>query len=766
MPNNYLSKARGIEAPVNQQEVKKKQEDEQGNFDYILDLLGRPSRAVAGLGREVIEGVRGEGFNPWEAIEGNLQLPEFLGGSGKKLNDQWSKNISSVAGIDEDTWTARGLGLLGDTVLDPMNLAGGPILKAAKPLRRGVQKLQAASRAGQLLPDANAISGIVNPMAKAVADSANALRSSVSNYAGLIPEEQAIVQLFDAKVHSLDDVVKQDLLQEVNRIDQVVASIPNEAKREAARGKYLAQAQARAKEQYVQMLDAAKSEMARKAGPNVSPEMSRAMQTRTENMFRQDATQEGLTRLANIPGIKQLDRGFKKSATRWNLPFYTNNLMGNVQQAAQEASSQGMRGYADVAGEFGREYGRRLGFNTQSNVGGLDTKALEKLARTRGVKTNTSSIYKGHEVTGRNLEDTLNELVSIHSHKPKKGIAAVRDPISRKLDAAQEAVEGGSRQAAFNAYLKQELRKGIPVEEAADNAALRVTQSLFDYEDVTPLMKMARSAPLMNAPFITWAAKNTPRQAAQVAKNPQYFSKLDAVGRFGEGPEKDDTIPGYLRDRMVIPMGEIDGKKLMFKPAATASDLNNLPINMKDMSLNTEAIKGLAGPMATSAMEMMSNKDSFSGRNLYPDGSGWQEALSSQQPLSNDMKWLVNQAPDAFDLLGDISGGYLSASRNTKGDPQASYLLKKALGYMPTVGNAVRTAHQFAEPEKASDELPFGSLIPFDLRDPEKMKVSQQFEQRNATKAVRATKKVEQQRRKRLSPKTMKQRMQEIMDEY
>jgi hypothetical protein len=747
MPTEKKKEYRGNRPqPVTKKEMNEAKESSRSNLDIILDLVSRPSGAVAGALSEPVWRTDQQIKKAWQNLTGERK-------------DSWSQNISNMTGIPEDSWTARIGGFVGDTVADPLNLVGmglaGKAAKVApkfmKPALQAIDNAPKAVRKTAQTLQTNAKAGQYGKAAETVAQTAKKAKGLLSNYAGLTPEEKAVAQLFDAKKHSLDDLVKEHALDIFGDTERLIKKNPADELKLITSGTETAVDEGKAL--YKQLLEKAQlelsDEVAQKFGQNLNPDFQQAVMERLGKAKKAPKPFEGLERLAakwgasNNP-VSKVDRGFKLGATRANPSFYINNMMGNVQQTMQEASTgKPFSGIKDTLSQYAREYGN-MGTGIKNPVTGAayDRDYLQALGRERGVRTNVSSIYKGKEVGG-SLDDTLREmaekyLIQRHEGAPMKwmpgrktetgkairqGVGKAKAATTSFLDSAQGAVEGRSRQAAFNTYFKQGLSEGLDEAAAANKAAVRVAQSLFDYEDVTPLVRGLRSMPVVGQPFITWAAKNAPRQVAMLGKNPAFANKVSAGMNIFEGPKpsnEENYVPDYARDRGSFAVGGYDDKKVFFNPALTMSDVNNVPASLADKSLNPMTLLEGMAPTGKAIGELISNKDSFTGRDIAAEG---ENRLTAPQSVSPEMRWLMNQAPGLFGDMG-------ATRAKSSGNPMAPYWMKEAFEFVPVARKAVRIAHNLAEPDKASDKTPFGlgEILPVDVRTNKQLKVSQQFE--------------------------------------
>lgn len=719
--------------PISNKEIKEVKQEETSNFERVLDLLSRPSRGVAGAADALVDGE-----NPLSRFWDNIQ--------GEK-KDQWSKNISEWTRADESSFPVRAAGFVGDAVIDPLNfIPGGALAKLANPARKAIQGVQTAAKAGKY-----AVKGY-DP-AKAVANTAKGIRGIFSNYAGLTPDEQKLVQLFDAKRHSLDDLAKEEAIKVLRKYDEPFAKATDDKVASAIQTQARGEAIKAGKETFEQMLSRAQQELqegvTKQFAGKMTPDFERAVGTRLGTVKKGKQTwDEAFSHFAAQAGgsdslLAKGDRAFKLGATRWNPMFYQNNFIGNVLQTAQEASKdRTLRGFADTLSGFTSEY---MGDGISAAGKKYTREQLENLGRTRGVKTNVSSIYKGKE-TGGSLDQTLDALVKTHmdtvsSNPLKKGSGKATE----FLDKAQYAVEGKGRQAAFNTYFKQGLEKGLDESAAADEAALRVAQSLFDYEDISPAMRGLRAMPIVGQPFVTWQLKNTPRQAKFLAENPSFINKIAAAERVAENPDYQEA-PEYMRERGSFQIAKFGDKNVFLNPALPQADINKLPFDFNSMRPNIGPLFSGTHPLGKSGVELLANTDFFREAKLAPDYISPGGRITYPQTLQPHQRWLMEQAPDLFGAMGAVRAP-------STGNPQAPYWMKKIMEYLPAGNNALRMAHGIADPENASDKTPFGlgSFLPIDVKTDKQLKVTKEFDKKRLSDKVREKRRIKQNEKNKLT---------------
>jgi hypothetical protein len=178
------------------------------------------------------------------------------------------------------------------------------------------------------------------------------------------------------------------------------------------------------------------------------------------------------------------------------------------------------------------------------------------------------------------------------------------------LHFGQHNVEEPFRLAVF---LKK-MREG----KTAEEAAIAVKDTFFDYSELTPGMRFVRDYGL--APFVTWMSKNIPLQLESLAKNPQRYSRINSgVKAVQEELGGDDTV---------VPLGDTreglvgSGPSRATRFAIPLMDLNKLPVGDYGMrELADDTLGGMAAPMKM-IPELLLNQKFYGGMEIDRDKLG------------------------------------------------------------------------------------------------------------------------------------------------
>lgn len=145
-----------------------------------------------------------------------------------------------------------------------------------------------------------------------------------------------------------------------------------------------------------------------------------------------------------------------------------------------------------------------------------------------------------------------------------------------------------------NARLAHFIHKIIKEGLRPDKAGMSVHKYLFDYSDITPVMKKMRDL----FPFITWTRKNLPLQLEHLTKVPTKYSAIDKVGvALARGEKLDyDSVSDYIAAMLPLEMGTDpetgEASYFMLGNWLGASDLNDLRHPLEQaVQLVTPAVK-------------------------------------------------------------------------------------------------------------------------------------------------------------------------------
>lgn len=118
---------------------------------------------------------------------------------------------------------------------------------------------------------------------------------------------------------------------------------------------------------------------------------------------------------------------------------------------------------------------------------------------------------------------------------------------------------------AFYTWLRD--AKGLGKEEAA----AKVREVLFDYEDLTPLERNARRV----IPFYTWMKKNAAFQLKNFLMQPQKYTAVDKANQnIADATGVDESLlPDWLQEAMGTPFGTGDGNAKVLNVGLPSADL-------------------------------------------------------------------------------------------------------------------------------------------------------------------------------------------------
>lgn len=137
-----------------------------------------------------------------------------------------------------------------------------------------------------------------------------------------------------------------------------------------------------------------------------------------------------------------------------------------------------------------------------------------------------------------------------------------------------------------------------------DNAAMKVKEAMFDYQDLTPLERTVLKRVM---PFYTFTRKNLPFQMQKLALHPQKYANVNKIiqGSYAAGGYDDQQIPDYLKNSYAV--GNPLAKNELLKTYLPMADLNNYttPLNA------AKQITSMLTPMLKLPIEVGSNFDTF-----------------------------------------------------------------------------------------------------------------------------------------------------------
>jgi hypothetical protein len=170
-----------------------------------------------------------------------------------------------------------------------------------------------------------------------------------------------------------------------------------------------------------------------------------------------------------------------------------------------------------------------------------------------------------------------------------------------------EAVENNLRVPLF---MDRFLWRGYSVADSAKD----VFKYHFDYAP-EGLTAFERNVMKRVIPFYTWTRNNIPLQMEEMIKQPgkyAFFPKLqsDIGGKVGE--EELQDLPEWMRDMMVVRVGEQGGNALWLQLNLPLEDISKLPVNSKGV----KDLMSMMSPILKVPTELLTNRDLFWGTDI------------------------------------------------------------------------------------------------------------------------------------------------------
>ena len=291
-----------------------------------------------------------------------------------------------------------------------------------------------------------------------------------------------------------------------------------------------------------------------------------------------------------LRGYDNLLNFWKGSVTGWFPAFHTRNFIG---------------------GAFNNWL---AGLNPKYYAMGVE---LQKDLKKGGNKiwiTNT-----GESFTSNQLIKIIKETGAINQPGMIDVMKNVEDIVSpsvfKKLgNAPKNVMEVVENNLRIPLFMDRFLGRGY---SAADSAK-DVFKFHFDY---TPegLTNFERNWMRRIIPFYTWTRNNIPLQIEQMVKQPgkyAVFPKLqdDIGGKIGE--EEFQDLPEWMKEMLVVRVGEQGGNALWLQLNLPLEDISNLPVDSKGV----KNLVSMMSPILKLPLELVTNKNLFFGTDIVnPD---------------------------------------------------------------------------------------------------------------------------------------------------
>jgi len=194
----------------------------------------------------------------------------------------------------------------------------------------------------------------------------------------------------------------------------------------------------------------------------------------------------------------------------------------------------------------------------------------------------------------------------------------LREKLGKKYGAIELGRKIGGKVEDFSKLqlFHQHLKRGL----SPDEAAARVRQFLFDYDELSPIERkwMRRIFP-----FYTWQRKNVSLVARQIGQRPGRYLAMQKAFDRSRGPEE-DALPAYIRGDLKVKLQRkgkrtyLTGLDLPFNSAVeTLFGLEGMGVLRRFWSQTTPVLRGIG--------ELAANQEAFTGQPITgapPDDVG------------------------------------------------------------------------------------------------------------------------------------------------
>lgn len=556
------------------------------------------------------------------------------------------KDILNDAGVEGKAATYAG-GVL-DLVVDPLNFV--PIAKIAKYAGSGLKTIPGVAKVTKKV------------MSTRVPRMFNA-------YSGLDPEVSKAVRLAQAESRTTADRVIEDLMKIPGKKDGT--SKLDETDLDTL------------KKLIGEERDTNRTAAIRNFNHNplkpVTPEMSAE--------FLKNLNQAG--EAVRLPRLAQtFDSKWKELATVWNPRFHVNNVIGNTWNMAINNPDQlTLKNNPLTAYWKGNQFIRRMNAGTLSRS---EQQLAEQLKRF-GVDTGLTQHINYDPNDIERIRDSARNIQG----KTRNPYTHVSRFLGKIGDRSERAAKIGT--------VLQELGK----EKSLEDAIIHTKDTLFDYQELTPEMRLLRDTV---APFLTFKLKNTALQPKGLLKHPEMFA---AVGKTRQNLEREAKTEGtYVPDSERYPadvLNQITSTPWRTKTGDPISLRN--PIPMGDLNIfsalipNTRAgdqsrralFADTAGPLPQIALKAANVDIRRPGNIPQPP-----EGLFGDVPANDLIQALV---PNSMNT-------HRSRSKPGKTEVRMPWLVDEALRQGFPLSNSLgRTLLSYSDPEAANDPLAWLSWL-------------------------------------------------------
>lgn len=300
----------------------------------------------------------------------------------------------------------------------------------------------------------------------------------------------------------------------------------------------------------------------------------------------------------NDKAVTQFANTWRKWTANWKLAVTSVNPGYRIRNTMSDVWSMYLSGVPMPAIPIYAEKARRLMKAAKDG----DPQAVRQMAE----------VYHEGILSGLYQGDVQNISKMLQYSGTKRSLAQEGRFIKLGTKVAQEANAHVENWGRLTHYLYRRDRLG----ESGIQAAAKVKEAHFDYEDLTPFEQKYMKQIM---PFYTWSRKNIPFQVKKIVSSPGQFSafpKLEEESEQSAGGDKGNIVPSYIADNFgfQVPFG----KHNYYLPQIGATDLQ--VFDSKGGAL--QRATGLANPALRLPFELMANKNFSTGQPIKSDTHG------------------------------------------------------------------------------------------------------------------------------------------------
>jgi len=246
--------------------------------------------------------------------------------------------------------------------------------------------------------------------------------------------------------------------------------------------------------------------------------------------------------------------------------------------------------------------------DTSDTLAAYATRRLSAIGRAiTGWKAPRAAMWGGKGVP---LSENLVDWIKYVGHKILRPMGGKHSVFNKFGFVLGSSIEDNARLTNF---LDGLLNKGM----SAESAAVRMNETLFDYSKKTAAQRIAS----ILFPFHEFKVNNTALHLKNVFRRPGRIAVAARIGGIATGKVDRDGIPEYTRDSLLVDMGDKTYNLSRYIPLMDFINVDTSSPSAFGMSLG-ETILEHANPFVSAIVDLINNRDSFTGREIMPDVEG------------------------------------------------------------------------------------------------------------------------------------------------